>query len=141
MVLQLARVPVAGGMEDLSVLDVLVEDGVIVVAIKSAGSLQLWRVTPYGDPKANGLEVFVTVSRICPAFLRGWERFALRSEYFDKESVAVKLAMMKDGRIQADVEDLRAANRPGAVRSDAQTRFVQLSGKWLFEIVKPDEVK
>jgi hypothetical protein len=128
--------PASGGFD---VLDVLVDDGVIVVAVTAVTSLQLWRLTPYGDPQATGpLGTFTTVSKICPAGLSGWSSDALAS-YLDRKSVAVKLTMIEDGRIQADVEDIRLANRSAAVKSRARTRFIQVPGKWLFEIVKLEE--
>ena len=106
--------PASGGLD---VLDVLVDNGLFVVAIGSTG-IELWRVMPYGDPK----------QRKAPSetwtVLNGWSGIALAS-YVDRKSVRLRLSLTKDGRVQADVDDLRA---------NLRTHFLQVGDKWEFNI-------
>ena len=124
----MGQAPASGGFD---VFDVLAHDGLIVVAVASVG-IELWRVTPYGDPKASwpgDPKLREVYPQICTTPLSNhWahsrdETFA----YPDRKSFSVKLSLTRDGRVQADVDDLQDADK-------RHTRYIQVNDKWQFRV-------
>ena len=47
--------------------------------------------------------------------------------YPDRKSFSVKLSLTRDGRVQADVDDLQDADK-------RHTRYIQVNDKWQFRV-------
>jgi hypothetical protein len=132
---QWSDAPPSGGFE---VHDVLVHDGLIVIAVSSM-DIDLWQVTPYGDPHAkwpSDPKLLEQLPQVRRAGLDArWARDP-RAQYINRKSVSVKLGLTRDGRVQADVVDMRVAAENLAPGETAQTRFVQVGDKWEFDVPK-----
>jgi hypothetical protein len=117
------------------VFDVLIDDGLIVVAVGSL-DMELWQVSPYGDPRGKWVvpkERKPQLPQVCIAGLpANWAPISRGPTYTcpDRKSFSVKLSLTGDGRVQADVVDLQAADK-------WHTRFVQVGDEWEFKAAPP----
>ncbi len=121
--------PASGGF---AVFDVLVDDGLIFVAVASVG-IEIWRVSPHGDPRASrsgDLRPRKALPQICAVGLPADWAFSRVATfaYPTPASFSVKLSLTRQGRVQADVVDLKAADR-------RHTRFVEFGDDWMFGVV------
>jgi hypothetical protein len=127
------------------VYDVLLDDGLIVVAV-SSGDIDLWRVAPFGDPRVKwppipplptpeNAKLPIEFPQISTATLPGgdWSRVALASSR-DATQVSLKLSLTGDGRVQADVVDLRVTPDNLAAGETPNTRFIQRGDEWRFDV-------
>jgi len=105
---------------EIVVWDVLVDHETFVVAI-GTWKIRLWRFVLFAQ---DGLPQMSDT-----ALSSHWTGVALAS-HLDRQSVSVKLSLLKDGRIQADVDDLRAHR---------QTRYLQNDDEWKFAVVSTNE--
>jgi len=89
------------------VFDVLIDDGLIVVAVGSRG-MDLWQVSPYGDPRMKWVvpkERKPQLPQVCVAGLPAyWAPLSRGPTYTfpDRKSFSVKLRLTGDGRVQAE---------------------------------------
>jgi hypothetical protein len=123
----LADVPSLG----FDVFDVLIDDGLIVIAVGAWG-IDLWQVIPYGDPREKWVvpkerkpqlpQVRITALPAYYAPISRGPTFA----YPDRKSFSVKLSLTGDGHVQADVVDLESADK-------WHRRFVQVGDEWEFK--------
>lgn len=126
-----AKSPAPGGFD---VFDILINDGVIVVAVGWHG-IELWRLTPLAGPDAT----WVLAEKrkppkypaVCIAGLPASYAPISRGPTFaypDRKSFSVKLSLTGYGHVQADLDDLQAADK-------RHTRFVQVGDEWEFKAV------
>jgi len=115
----------SGGVE---VFDVLWYEGGFVLAVGTF-DIQLWRVPVSLNPARPNIPRSVDL-----AFLSRWMADAAAT-YWDKTSVSVRLSLSEDGRVRADVDNLRVPNN---VNAPHHTRFIQDADKWKFGIEKQE---
>jgi hypothetical protein len=121
-----------GGPE---VFDLLADDGLIVMAVASH-TVELWRIAPFGSPRVTAGAPKKSERRasalpqVSVAFLPSDWMFSRPATFRfpDRKSFSVTLRLADDGRVEAEVADLKASDR-------RRTRFIQAGDDWEFKAV------
>lgn len=130
-----------------SVLNALVDPGVVILAVTSGPYVKLWRIevgvhppqmyrrlNPEAKEQARRIEVGAAQPQLWVTLNR-WQIQALASR-LDNKSVRADLSRLPDGRVAVAVHDLRAHWRP----PPPPALYEQQPDQWQFRIVCPGAV-